>query len=79
MWLLVRLVVVGRPAETTVKLWVTCVAAFQLVLPVWLALIVQVPAPMKETTPPLIEQTELDELAIVSATARPEVAFALGV
>ena len=49
-------------ALATVKLCWTWGAAFQLPLPAWFALIVQVPAPMKETTP-LIEQTEFDELA----------------
>ena len=36
-------------APVTEKLCCTCGAAFQFVLPAWLALIAQVPAPMKVT------------------------------
>ena len=41
-------------------------------LPAWLASIVQVPTPMKETTPALIEQTELEVLSMVKVTGLPE-------
>ena len=55
-------------------------AAFQLVLPAWLASTTQVPAPVKLTTPAEIEHApEVLEPSIVKLTVRPEVAVAVGV
>jgi hypothetical protein len=42
------------------------------VLPAWLASIMQVPVPLKETTPPAIEQTAPAELSMVNVTGLPE-------
>ena len=47
--------------------------------PAWFALIRQVPAPLNETTPAEIEQTELAAASMVIGTARPEEAVAVGV
>ena len=44
-----------------------------------MASISQVPFPMNETTPALIEQTEAAAASIEKTTARPEVAVAVGV
>ena len=67
-----------REALTRKLCW-TWDAAFQLVLPVWLASITHVPAPMNETPPPEIEQTVVAVVSMANATARPEVAVAVGV
>ena len=48
-------------------------------LPAWLASMVQVPAPVKATTPPEMVQTADVEESTVRVTARPEVAVAVGV
>jgi hypothetical protein len=58
-----------------VKLRCTCVAAFQLVSPGWLALIVQVPTVTKVAVVPETVQTLV--VADVKTTARPEEAVAL--
>jgi len=47
--------------------------------PAWLASRVHVPAPVKLTTPPVIEHTEALAVSTVMATTRPEVAVAVGV
>lgn len=47
--------------------------------PGWLALIVQVPAEVKLTTPAVSVHTELLLGSTVNATVRPEVALAVGV
>ena len=60
-----------------VKLRATCEAAFQLVFPAWLALIVQVPTVTKVTVVPETVQTLV--VAEVKATGRPEEAVALSV
>ena len=56
-----------------------CAAGFQFPLPAWFASTSHVPTAVKLTTPPAIEQTALDAASIVSATAKPEVAVAVGV
>jgi hypothetical protein len=43
-----------------------------------LALITQVPAPIKETSPALIVQTEAALASIVKSTGKPDVAVAAG-
>ena len=63
----------------TEKLCWTCVAARKLALPAWSALSVQVPTPMKRTTPDEMEQTAALAEAMLNVTARPEVAVAAGV
>jgi len=64
---------------TVIDCW-TWGAAFQLVLPAWLASTTQVPAPAKLTTPAEIEHApEVLEPSIVKLTVRPEVAVAVGV
>ena len=50
-----------------------------MVLPAWLALITQVPAPVNDTVEPEIEQTDAALASIVNVTARPEVAVAVTV
>ena len=60
-----------------VKLRCTCVAAFQLVSPAWLALIVQVPTVTKVTVVPETVQTLV--VAEVKATVSAEEAVALTV
>ena len=57
----------------------TWVAAFQLVPPTWLALTLQVPTVRNETTPAVIEQTELVVASTVNATTPPLVDVAVGV
>src|SRR5215216_4188444 len=57
----------------------TCGAGWKLALPAWLALITHVPDQVKETTPPLIVQTEEADASIVKTTGKPEVAVAVGV
>ena len=54
-------------------------AGAQVVSPAWSASITQVPTPVKETSAPLIEQTEVAEASMVNVTGRPEVAVAVGV
>jgi hypothetical protein len=66
-------------AGATTKLCWTWVAALHSELPAWLASRTQVPAPMKLTVPPEMEQTELALASTVMAAARPEVAWAVGV
>ena len=61
----------------TVKLCWTWGAAFQLLLPAWLALIVHVPAPTKVTVEPDTVHTEA--VPDVNATDRPELAVAVTV
>ena len=56
-----------------------CGAAFQLLLPAWLASIVQVPPVRKVTTPAEMEQTEALDGSMVNVTGSPEVAVAVGV
>ena len=68
---------IGVPLPTA-KLCCTCGAALQFGLPDWWASITHVPAPMKLTTVPAIEQTPLALASIVNATVRPEVAVAVG-
>ena len=63
----------------TEKACCTWGAALKVVLPAWLASRVQVPGPVKLTTPPLMEQTLPLEASTVMVTARPEVAVAVGV
>ncbi|HLN05435.1 MAG TPA: hypothetical protein VK217_04100 [Acidimicrobiales bacterium] len=48
-------------------------------MPAWLVSTLHVPTVWKLTTPPEIERTELDEASMVKATARPELAAAVGV
>ena len=50
-------------------------------LPAWLASMMQVPAPVKETTPAVMAQTPVElEASIVNVTGvRPEEAVAVGV
>ncbi len=60
--------------RATAKLCCTCGAAFQFALPTWLALITQVPAPMKLTLLPAIEHTPLALASMVKATGSPDVA-----
>ena len=56
-----------------------CGAAVQLVFPAWLASRVQVPVPVKLTTPAeMVQIPELDESTVI-VTANPEVAVAVGV
>ena len=59
------------------KLWVTGVAAFQLLSPSWLAVIVQVPTLTRVTAVPATVHTPMVEDA--KLTARPEEALALRV
>ncbi len=65
--------------RATAKLCCTCGAAFQFALPAWLALITQVPAPMKLTVLPAIEHTPLAAASIVNVTGKPELAVAVTV
>ena len=63
----------GTMTAPTVKLWVTCGAAAQVVpLPAWLALIVHVPTARNETTARLIEHTALAAASIVKMTGWPD-------
>ena len=55
----------------------TCGAAFQLALPAWLALIVQVPTLMRLMVEP--ETVQVGVVAEVKVTLRPELALALSV
>ena len=61
-------------AGETVKLWLTGLAAAKLVLPVWLAEIVQMPAASKVSVLPLTVQTE--DVVDTNSTGRPDVALA---
>ncbi len=63
----------------TVMFCWTWVAAFQVPLPAWLASRVQVPAAVKLTSPPLMEQTDELAASTVMVTGRAEVAVAFGV
>ena len=54
-------------------------AAFQLMLPAWLAFTRQVPAVWNETTPEVIEQTADDAPSMVKATTPVLVEVAAGV
>ena len=62
----------------TAKLWLTGVAADQLLLPAWEAVIEQVPVLTKVRTPP---EVEVQTVGVVEAklTGRPEVAVAVRV
>lgn len=70
--------IVGAAALTEKLCW-TRGAAEKLESPAWSALTEQVPAPVKLTTPPEMAQMAELLLSIVKATARPEVAVAVGV
>jgi hypothetical protein len=59
----------------TWKLWLTGVAAVQLVLPAWVAWMVQVPTETSVTVEPAAVQTA--EVVEAKLTARPEEALAL--
>ena len=61
---------------TTFTLWVVLAGAYSL-SPPWLAVTLQVPAPVKETTPLEMLQTFPGETA--KLTVRPELLFAIGV
>ena len=74
----VTVVIVGAAGKTE-KLCCTCVAAAKFELPAWSALIRQVPAPVKLTTPPAIEQVAELEGSTENTTDRPDVAVAVGV
>ncbi len=52
----------------TMTAWVFCGAGFQLVFPAWLASRVQVPTPVKLTTPPAMEQFEVEAGSIEKLT-----------
>ena len=58
-------------------LWVTGGAGAYSLLPPWLAVTVQVPAPVKETTP--LEMLQTLEGGTAKLTVRPELLFAIGV
>ena len=64
---------------TTVNDCCTCGAGLKVAFPAWLALITQVPGPMKVTVAVAIEHTVLAAASIVKLTARPEVAVAVTV
>src|SRR4051812_10285360 len=64
----------------TVKLWETEEAGFQLALPAWSALIVQVPIATRVTLVPLVPPVvHTAPVVEVKLTASPEVAVALTV
>jgi hypothetical protein len=65
------------PWPTVTTCWI-CVAGWKLPLPDWLALTVQVPAAVKETTPELIAQMLEDEALMLKITVNPDVAVAVG-
>ncbi len=68
--------IVWLPLLTVNDCW-TCGAALKLPLPAWFASITQLPAPVNDTTPPLIEHTELAVPSTVSCpTTNPDVAVA---
>jgi energy-converting hydrogenase Eha subunit G len=62
-------------ACVTWKLWLTGVAAAQLALPDWEALMVQVPAATRVTVVP--DRVQADGVAEANVTVRPEEALAL--
>ena len=66
-------------AEATVKVCWTWGAALKLELPAWLASIVQLPAAVKLTTPPEMEQLAEVVESMVKVTGSPELAVAVGV
>ena len=57
----------------------TWVAALKFELPAWLASIAQLPAAVKLTTPPEMEQLALVVESMVKVTGSPELAVAVGV
>ena len=75
----VKVIVCGCTTVVTGTICCTCTAGRKLVLPAWLASITQLPAALKVTTPPAIEQIVLEEESMVIVTARPELAVAVGV
>ena len=66
-------------AWPTLKVCWTWAAALKLALPAWLASRTQLPTPVNETTPALIEQTLELVASTVIVTARPLDAVAIGV
>ena len=70
-------VIVWLPLLTVIDCW-TWGAAFQLVLPAWLASILQVPTPVKLMTPAFKVHPVLVPSRVM-VTASPEVAVAVGV
>ena len=70
-------VIVWLALLTVIDCW-TWVAAFQLVLPAWLASTTQVPPAVKLTTPALKVHPVLVPSRVM-VTASPEVAVAVGV
>jgi hypothetical protein len=66
-------------AGATTKLCWTWVAGLYVSSPAWLASRTQVPAPMKLTVPPEMEQMLLALASTVMTAVRPELAWAVGV
>ncbi len=67
-------------ADVTVIVWVTWVAGAKSALPDWFASRMHVPAPVKVTTPPVIEHAAaVDPESMVIVTGSDDVAEAVGV
>jgi hypothetical protein len=75
-WVVTEMLWVPFP---TVNVCCICGAGAQLIFPGWFAFSTQFPTPMNETTPALMEQTELAVPSTVITTGKPEVAVALGI
>lgn len=70
----------GAPGATatTENVWLTCGAARTVPLPGWLALMVQVPVPVKVNVPPEV-MVQTPGVNDVKTTVRPDVAVAINV